>query len=60
MPKLTYWCVDSRNNTVLDLGPNVTLVSGASASTFEMITKDVTGIELMREKLLSERYECIN
>ena len=60
MPKLTYWCVDSRNNTVLDLGPDVTLVSGASASTFEMVTKDVTGWELCKEKLLSERYECIN
>lgn len=59
LPKLTYWCVESRNNTVLDLGPDVSLVSGASATTFEMVMKDVTGIDLMREKLLSKRYEIV-
>lgn len=59
LPRLTYWCVDSRNNTVLDLGPDISLVSGASAVTFEMIAKEVTGMQLMKEKLLSDRYKCI-
>ena len=59
MPKLVYWNVDARDNTVLDLGPDVSLVSGASASTFEMVMKDVTGIDLMLEKLNSKRYEIV-
>ena len=59
LPRLIYWNVNARNNTVLDLGPNVSLVSGASAQTFEMVTQDVQGIDLMMQKLLSSRYEVI-
>lgn len=59
LPKLVYWNVEARDNTVLDLGPDVSLVSGASATTFEMVMKDVTGIDLMKEKLLSKRYEIV-
>ena len=59
LPRLVYWNVNARNNTVLDLGPNVSLVSGASAQTFEMVTQDVQGIDLMMQKLLSSRYEAI-
>lgn len=59
LPRLVYWNVNARNNTVLDLGPNVSLVSGASAQTFEMVTQDVQGIDLMIQKLLSSRYEVI-
>lgn len=59
LPKLTYVNVNARNNTVLDLGPNVTLISGASAQTFEMIMQDVTGWQLCLSKLLSARYENI-
>lgn len=59
LPRLIYWNVEARNNTVLDLGPDVSLVSGASATTFEMVMKDTTGIDLMNEKLLSKRYETV-
>lgn len=59
MPRLVYWNVDARNNTVLDLGPDVSLVSGASAQTFEMLMQDVTGWQLCLNKLMSTRYECI-
>lgn len=59
LPRLIYWNVDARSNTILDLGPDISLVSGASATTFEMVMKDVTGWELCQEKLLSPRYECI-
>ena len=59
LPRLVYWNVNARNNTVLDLGPNVSLVSGASAQTFEMVTQDVSGWQLCLDKLLSTRYENI-
>lgn len=56
LPKLVYWNVDARNNTFLDLGENVSFVSGASPSIFESILTGKTGRDLMLEKLLSERY----
>jgi hypothetical protein len=59
MPRLVYWNVAARNDTILDLGPDVSLVSGASAITFEMVMTGKTGKDLMYDKLLSERYENI-
>lgn len=59
MPKLIYWCIESRDNTVLDCGPNVTLCSGASPILFEQIMQGVTGLDLMKQKLLSDRYKNI-
>lgn len=59
LPRLIYVNVNARNNTVLDLGPDITLISGASAQTFEMIVQDVTGWQLCLDKLLSSRYDCI-
>ena len=60
MPKLVYWNVNARNNTILDLGPNVSYVSGCSPVIFEQIMKGKTGYDLMLDKLLSERYEDIH
>lgn len=52
LPNLVYWNIESRgSNTVLDLGPNVTLCSGASAILFEQIVRGVKGIDIMYEKL---------
>ena len=59
LPKLVYWCIESRDNTVLDCGPNVTLCSGASPILFEQIMQGVTGLDLMKQKLLSDRYKNI-
>lgn len=59
MPKLIYWNVQARQNTVLDDGSNVSYVSGMSASIFEQIMKSKTGTELMLDKLNNERYSCI-
>ena len=59
LPRLVYWNVDARQNTVLDLGPDVSLVSGASATTFQMVMEDVTGWELCKQKLLSTRYKNV-
>ena len=59
MPKLVYWNVNARNNRILDQGPNVSFVSGASPVIFETILTGKTGIDLMLEKLLSDRYKDI-
>lgn len=57
-PKLYYWNVDARHNNILDdfSNPNVTFVSGCSPVIFESVIKGKTGIQLMLEKLNSERY----
>ena len=60
MPKLVYWNVDARQDTVLDIGPDVSLVSGASPVIFQMVMTGKQGIELMLEKLLSSRYDSIH
>jgi hypothetical protein len=59
IPKLVYWNVNARHNTILDLGPNVSYVSGASPVIFEQVTSGVTGWQLCLDKLLSKRYEVI-
>ena len=61
LPKLVYWNVQARQNTILDKGPNVSFVSGCSPIIFEQICKGITGYELMLDKLNSKRYtEIIN
>lgn len=59
MPHLVYWNVDARNNTILDGDENTTYVSGCSPIIFQSILAGKTGIQLMMEKLNSERYEQI-
>ena len=59
MPKLVYWNVDTRQDTFLDDGPNVSYVSGSSAVLFEQIARGVTAQDLMYDKLNSKRYEPI-
>ena len=59
MPKLIYWNCEARNNTILDDGPNVTYVSGASPSIFKQIMTGKIGIDLMYAALDAERYACI-
>lgn len=59
MPKLVFWNVNARNNTVLDVNPNVTTVSGCSPIIFEMIMSGKSGIDLMMDKLNSTRYSAI-
>lgn len=58
-PKLVYWNVRARNNTILDSGEDVTFVSGMSPVIFEQVISGVTGYDLMLEKLGSERYKSI-
>ena len=59
MPKLVYWNVNARQNTILDNGPGVSFVSGMSPTIFTSIITGKTGFELMLETLLSDRYKDI-
>lgn len=59
LPRLIYWNVDARNNTILDSGPNVSFVSGCSPAIFEMVLTGKNGFDLMLDVLLKERYACI-
>ena len=56
MPRLYYWNVDARENTILDDGPDVSYISGMSPSLFEQVLTGKTGIMLMMDKLDSDRY----
>ena len=60
LPHLVYWNVDARSNNFLDDGPDVTYISGFSASTFEQLMTGKTGTDLMEDKLNSKRYEMIH
>lgn len=60
LPKLVYWNVNSRGkDTILDKGPNVSFVSGCSPVIFEQVLTGKTGIELMLEVLMKDRYKWI-
>ena len=59
MPRLVYWNVNARNNTILDSGDLVSFVSGFSPTIFNTIISGKSGYQLMLEVLLNKRYECI-
>jgi hypothetical protein len=59
MPHLVYWNVQASNATILDVGPNVSYVSGCSPVIFESILTGKRGIDLMYDKLNTPRYEVI-
>lgn len=59
-PHLYYWNVNARNNTVLDLGSDVSFISGASPAILKQVLSGKTGWELCLETLMSDRYEPIH
>lgn len=59
LPRLVYWNVDARNNTILDAGPNVSFVSGMSPTIFKSILTGKNGYDLMLETICAERYNVI-
>lgn len=59
LPKLVYWNVNARNDTILDDGPNVSFVSGCSPVIFEQVLTGKTGFDLMLDVLLKDRYRVI-
>lgn len=61
MPNLVYWNVDARQNNVpMTVKDGVSLVSGMSPVIFEQIMKGVTALDLVMDKLNSERYAPIH
>lgn len=60
MPKLVFWNVDARQDNIpmRDNG-RVTFVSGYSPVIYEMLMTGKTGLDLVMDKLNSERYSCI-
>lgn len=59
LPKLVYWNVDARHDTILEIGNSVSLISGKSPVIFEQICAGKSGYDLMMDKLNSERYSII-
>ena len=59
LPKLVYWNVNARNNTILDSGENVSFVSGCSPVIFKQVLTGKTGWQLCLETICSERYSMI-
>jgi len=62
MPKLIFWNVNAATgagNIPMKDKDGVTFVSGASPSIFTQVLTGKTGQDLMREALLSERYNAI-
>ena len=61
MPHLVFWNVQARQNNIpmRDNG-HVSYVSGMSPVLYEQILKGLTAIDLMLDKLDSERYACIH
>ena len=61
MPNLVFWNVNARNNNIpMKVENGITMVSGASPVTFQMVMTGKTGYDLMMDKLNSPRYECIH
>lgn len=59
MPKLIYWNVNAIRDTILDLSPDVTCVSGMSPVIFKSILTGKTGYQLFIETVTAKRYENI-
>ena len=59
LPRLIYWNVDARQETVLDAGPNVSFVSGMSPTLFKSVLTGKNGYDLMIETICAERYQNI-
>lgn len=59
LPRLIYWNVDCRDQTILDSGPNVSFVSGFSPVLFKSVLTGKTGWDLCLEAICAERYNVI-
>lgn len=59
LPRLIYWNVDARQDTILDAGPKVSFVSGMSPVIFKTVLTGKSGYDLMLEVIMAERYAVI-
>jgi hypothetical protein len=58
-PRIIYWNVDNRKNTILDLSDKASFVSGMSPSIFKQITSGQTAMDLMYAVLNADRYKTV-
>lgn len=59
LPSVIFWNLDARNNNIPAIGDGFSYVSGFSPVMVEQILSGKDGIDLMLEKLNSERYAVI-
>ena len=59
LPKLVYWNVQARQDNFLELGEDVSFVSGASPIIFQSLLTGKTGLDLVLETIDSDRYKAI-
>lgn len=59
LPHLVYWNVDARENHILDSGPDITFVSGASPTIFKSVLTGKSAWDVMFDILMSKRYEAV-
>lgn len=59
LPQLIFWNLDARNNTIPAIGGRFAYISGFSMNMVECILSGKDGVDLMLEKLNSERYSQI-
>jgi hypothetical protein len=59
LPRLVYWNVNATKDTFLDSGSNVSFVSGFSPILFQQVIQGKTGMDIMTDKLNSDRYSCV-
>ena len=61
LPLLTFWNVQARQDNIpMRSTKYVNYVSGFSPVIFEQVLKGITAVDLMMDKLDSERYACIH
>ncbi len=60
LPSVVFWNLDARHDNIPAIGPGFSYVSGFSPIMMETILSGKDGIDLMLEKLDSERYACIS
>lgn len=60
MPDIVFWNLDARQNNIPAIGEGFSYVSGFSPVMIEQILSGKTGLELVMEKLNSERYKDIH
>lgn len=59
LPKLFFWNLDARHNNIPSMEGTVSYISGFSMIMLEQILAGKTGIDIMLDKLNSERYKNI-
>lgn len=59
LPSVVFWNLNARHDNIPAIGPGFSYVSGFSPVMMQTILSGKDGVDLMLEKLDSERYACI-